>query len=642
MAELEDTQKNNNEGIENKAHTVTFTDINLNRENYGEYFCGYDNILSNLNKVNVFVGANNSGKSRLMRRILTDRSLRFKIKEVNFDEYNKLSNDFINTFKKHNVTIGAILPEFNNISNDDFRIDFLEQRTDHSIINNLLLIVNNRFDKIFGNSSFVINELKSAYSKFKDFFLMEFDKPSNISYHLYKSIYIPSLRGLRPLQNQQSANGYVFQKNDIYLARTESDYKLKQDNDYLIYTGLSFYDDLFNLITHEDMHIRSQRSSFENFLSETFFKGDKVEIVPVKNQDVVHIRIGDVQKPIYDLGDGIQSIISLTYPLYFNQGKNIKFFFEEPETHLHPGFQRLFIDILLKPQFASFQYFFTTHSNHFLDMTLENDLISVYTFESKTTAQNTQAFKITNVENSNSNILTLLGAQNSSVFLANCTIWVEGITDRLYIRKYLQLLQAIKEIKYIENIHFSFVEYAGSNITHWSFLEDDNKEIENIKAYSVSNKIMLICDNDGIRLDIPKIDKTGKKEQRLKKLKEIFKEDSFEILKRREIENFLTVDILKQTIESSNKKGKSIDFSKLKYDKYADIYLGKYLDDKLIGSSKKYAEQSGTLKDKVNFARMAITKMSRIEDISPEAKELAEKVYKFIQKSNSIHKSFRM
>ncbi len=35
-------------------------------------------------------------------------------------------------------------------------------------------------------------------------------------------------------------------------------------------------------------------------------------------------------------------------------------------------------------------------------------------------------------------LLASLGVKPSSVYLANCTIWVEGITDRLYITKYME------------------------------------------------------------------------------------------------------------------------------------------------------------------------------------------------------------
>ena len=150
---------------------------------------------------------------------------------------------------------------------------------------------------------------------------------------------------------------------------------------------------------------------------------------------------GGEEYPIYELGDGIQSIIILTYPLFFHQGEDLLFFIEEPEHGLHPGMQRVFMETLMREEFSSLQYFLTTHSNHLLDITLDIEQVSIYTFRKDTAAAEKDQFVIENVDNDHTNSLELIGVRNSSVFLSNCTIWVEGITDRIYIRKYLDVYQ---------------------------------------------------------------------------------------------------------------------------------------------------------------------------------------------------------
>ena len=89
----------------------------------------------------------------------------------------------------------------------------------------------------------------------------------------------------------------------------------------------------------------------------------------------------------------------------------------------------------------------------------------------------------------NTDLLDSLGVRNSSVFLSNCTIWVEGITDRKYIKKYLDLYLKEKGLlnRYQENLHYSFLEYAGSNIEHFSFSEEGNAE--KMKSQAISNRI---------------------------------------------------------------------------------------------------------------------------------------------------------
>src|SRR6266481_5930628 len=65
--------------------------------------------------------------------------------------------------------------------------------------------------------------------------------------------------------------------------------------------------------------------------------------------------------------------------------------------------------------------------------------------------------------------------QNSSVFLSNSTIWVEGITDRRYVSHYLDLYQnhlrdeseansLSAPRRYRQDLHYSFVEYAGATL----------------------------------------------------------------------------------------------------------------------------------------------------------------------------------
>ena len=64
----------------------------------------------------------------------------------------------------------------------------------------------------------------------------------------------------------------------------------------------------------------------------------------------------------------------------------------------------------------------------------------------------------------NVKILDLLGVRNSSVFLSNCVIWTEGVTDRMLLRK---LLELFTDFSYLEDRHYSFAEYGGSNLENF-------------------------------------------------------------------------------------------------------------------------------------------------------------------------------
>lgn len=78
-------------------------------------------------------------------------------------------------------------------------------------------------------------------------------------------------------------------------------------------------------------------------------------------------------------------------------------------------------------------------------------------------------------------ILDELGAQPSSVFLSNKSIWVEGITDRLYLREYLRILQLgfPPDDRIVEDVHYIIAKYGGGNVIHWNFLDNDAKSEQN-------------------------------------------------------------------------------------------------------------------------------------------------------------------
>src|ERR1019366_269360 len=217
-------------------------------------------------------------------------------------------------------------------------------------------------------------------------------------------LYIPILRGLRPTQFHDDNKFDEIQDN--YLKRTVRDYfKDTPVKDEEIFTGLRLYNDTKKMLLGKREE-RDKIKNFESFLSKTFFNNQPFTLIPNIEDDSLHVSIGEEEWPIYKLGDGIQSIIILLYPLFFNQGKSLMVFIEEPENSMHPGLQRLFIETIMQGNFKNFQYFITTHSNHFLDFTMDLGKISVYTFSKlKNESGEKNLYKIENTSNENTNIL---------------------------------------------------------------------------------------------------------------------------------------------------------------------------------------------------------------------------------------------
>ena len=602
-----------------------FTDILLEETIFPEYKLP-DNKqwLDNLNRINILIGSNNSGKSRFIRRLFSSNKLHFSSKVFNSKEYQLLVDQTKERFNElgysQNETVKKLILmipsfySFNNNKNFSKELSNLEMQISANY--NLYNISNNN----------KLKDLTDYINKYKGI-------ASNNSLN-YESLYIPILRGTVPIQIKDlPIKNFAYDVNN-YLERCIKDYPgFSSIDKEKIFTGLDLYERTQSLLLG-DSKDREKIRKFEEFLSESFFQNQVVNIVPRKNHDVLHVKIGNSEHPIYDLGDGIQSVIILTYPLFFSDDKPTVFFIEEPETHLHPGLQRVFIDTLLRPEFSKFQYFLTTHSNHFLDITLDYNNISVYTFSKDHNSQE-NLFHINNVSSGDSNTLELLGVRNSSVFLSNCTIWVEGITDRLDLRKYLQLYQDnLGRNKYKEDYHFSFVEYGGNNITHWSFLDSVDENEPNINVDALCGRLFLITDKDnaGLKKNGEPNSSSSRKQLRHQALKAKLGE-RYHCIESREIENILSKDVVKKVI-LSYVDNVNIDFSKFDKGNYANEYLGTYIDSKIENLGRSFESRSGTINDKVNFCRKAIVHLNSFDDMTQEAKELVEKIYNFIESNN--------
>lgn len=116
---------------------------------------------------------------------------------------------------------------------------------------------------------------------------------------------------------------------------------------------------------------------------------------------------------------------------------------------------------------GSLQVFVATHSSQFLDLTLDRKNITVFRCAAQLNedggSERDTNIRVSRVGDDARCILADLGMRNSAVLLCNCTIWVEGITDRMYLRHWLDLYwqssnQSRDRHRYLEDVHFAFIE----------------------------------------------------------------------------------------------------------------------------------------------------------------------------------------
>lgn len=594
-------------------------------------------VVDGLSHINVFVGSNNSGKSRLLRGIMATEKLRFrpkgpwsKIRECVMLIKDKLTAAAGEDFVVDPIQAKVInLPDYNFIKEgESFQTplrNLIEEAKEVRPINLNIQRQPNARSPYTVPSSQLTAQLIARTAEKAQYVLGQSLEELQPNY-AYQRLYLPTLRGLRTI-----AGG----SKDIYKERTEKDYLKGTNAKVEVFTGLGFYEEVRDLLLGERKE-RRMIQEFEKFLSDNLFDGQGVTLMPRKDKDVVYVRIGrETELPVYELGDGVQHLIILTFPLFKNQETPSLVFIEEPELFLHAGMQRALVKAMMR--FPKHQYFISTHSNHLLDLTIEEEDISIYMVRKKVADGHEEdapvKFEIETASTHDVRLLQELGARVSSVFLTNCTVWVEGITDRRYLTHFLELYvkwlieqergqgrAAAKVFVPRVDFHFSFVEYSGGNVTHWSFLERTEGPIE---VERLCARLMLIADKDEAKW------KQERQEELRKKLG-----DNFVCLECREVENLLTPEALKAVMVAYGEDEAVI--RPLEREKYKGRSLGRYLESRVEeGKAKRgYAEKSGTVKDKLGFCRRAIEAMKSYEDLSDEARQLTGRVYEFIRKNN--------
>ena len=631
-------------------------DLKIENDDYTIINSPNEDWLMNLSRINIFVGANNTGKSRFMRSLFyvdKDYSLKFLPNDPQFDTFLKQSEEFKKSINKRNGLLDSQDQRRakSNILKSLHDIEFIEEA-----INpwpDLIRIYSNIDNDSKKQPMSYEHECNEIFNKFFN----EIEIDDNLFRYNFYRIYIPSLRGLIPLL--PSGFKSEEQTNDLYAERIKNDYFpderniiidvndfLKKDDEdgprvldlkdllennkyyskHSIITGLQFYDSVKNYLLG-DLEQREMISEYEKYLSKTFFDGKEVALIPKVKDDVLTIKIGDEkERPIYNLGDGIQSIILITLPLFLyldlskRQNTNVLVFIEEPEIGLHPSLQRTLIETLLDSRFENFQFFFTTHSNHFLDIQFENRDISIYSFDKSINGEESpiNEFIVEKVDFNHFPTLEKLGALPSSVLASNCTLLVEGSYDIVHYDFYLKLYQ--EKLKN-ENPN----ERIFKKGIHYSFLRGGGKEtLKTVKEFNSIEKERIYTILD--------FDSEGESE----KNKALFNDmnyANYKILNVKEVENLISKGVLLKILNSLREirsLGIIEDFDEKEYQK-SNFY--KFIKDKIISDEiPDNFFNKDTLKERFCYREPDFT--DSYDDLSDAAKEVIEGIYEFIKNNN--------
>jgi hypothetical protein len=394
---------------------------------------------------------------------------------------------------------------------------------------------------------------------------------------------------------------------------------------------------------------REQRklvTDYESFVSERYFQGAPVDLVPLDGAEwKLHVRIGEEERPFDELGDGIQQLLVMTWPMFFHRDEDLVLCIDEPELCLHPGMQRQVLHSFLDREIVgngTRTVFLATHSNHFIDAALElsPDDVSVFRV-SKNLTSNPIKFELARVPTDDPVLLQSLGVRASSVLLANATIWVEGISDRIYLQHWLKLyFEHSGQRAFTEDLHFTFIEYAGANRLHYEFPDDlveafvEEPADARMKVERISRHWFLVADGDGVTST--STDEKAKKVKRLQAA-EVAKRPVF-VTKSREMENLIAAPVLMDWMRAHWKEPTAGVLAFAEKD-YATKYLGTFLTEQgtaawKVAPKPVIAAESGTIKNKAEFAREICALTKKYEHLSEEAKGLVVRLAKFIEDAN--------
>lgn len=554
----------------------------------------------------------------MKRKMLEVKSLKIK----NFASFNNTGNE-IGEFDKLNIFIGK-----NNQGKSNLLkvIKFLDYNELISFLN-AIPDSTKEFDEMRSIGS--QRELHSFFHyKSSNFLDAHFKEPIEISYviEIDKEIHEYEIK----IESLVWKNNGIFcyiDEEGIYReskipVKTFYDEEEITLNEILGYPNKIVYPISFSAMSYDfevmkrnllDLSYQDRREIVENLLKETqelspdfhkLFLAFEDSVMP---RDASGRNYREVQKQIYEeelflSAELFLEKIGLTFEtLGLGQKQTIALFYEmdkaklddasiitidEMELHLYPALQKNILK-QIKNRTINNQFFISTHSNIFISMPLNQKIFSIKKIENSTNVE----LKTTTLELYK--ILDDLGVKASDILQSNGVIWVEGPSDSIIIQNFLRK----NNVPQNDLDQISFVFYGGASIRRIKFEE----------LLNLNRNCVVIQDSD----------KSYECEQ-LKEGKLWVKEKCNDLkihcwtTKRREIENYFSINSIKKFIKNHPR----IRFNlPINFNDYSDIET----------TIRNYS------KDKPGYAREIVNYMTKkeIEDDKELLKEL-NKIKKLI------------
>lgn len=254
-----------------------------------------------------------------------------------------------------------------------------------------------------------------------------------------------------------------------------------------------------------------------------------------------------------DSGSGLKTVILVALQLLFAldaQKQNpspLVFLFEELENNLHPGvFRRLLRYIESFSEEHNAYFFITTHSSVVLNMFGRSpDAQIIHVAHNGKTASTRTVTK--NLDHTG--VTRELGAQPADLLQANGIVWVEGPSDCVYLNKWIELVSERQKQDDIskgvspprrslsEGRDYQCAFYGGALLNRVS-VDPDQSLNECLNLFQINPNIAVVCDSDRAQAN----DKLKPRVEKLMAGVEPLEHAVLWITEAREIENYMPGD----------------------------------------------------------------------------------------------------